>query len=75
LTNYVPPIAGPGTEVFGFAAGWCWCGYCGYTGRVEGPRQKACKQWIWHGWLKHCAELELPWIPYEERKQYAERTS
>lgn len=52
------PIAGPGSEVYGWVTGWSWCGFCGYTGRCKGPRQAKCKQWIWHGWLEKCAELE-----------------
>jgi hypothetical protein len=40
-----------------------WCGQCGYTGRVRGPRQAACKQWIWHRWLERCVDLhEVPLV-------------
>lgn len=52
------PIAGLGSEVFGWTTGWSHCAACGYTGRVKGPRQAACDEWIWHAWLEHCAELE-----------------
>lgn len=53
------PIAGPGSEVYGFVSGWSYCGACGYTGRVLGPRQAACSQWIWHAHLDRLAEMEL----------------
>jgi hypothetical protein len=55
------PIGGLGAEVWGSLQGWCWCGYCGYTGRMLGPRQAACpERHGWHRWLEHCAERELP---------------
>lgn len=61
MSQKVPPIAGPGSEVFGTLTGWCWCGYCGYTGRCAGPTQRACpERHGWHKWLERCAERELP---------------
>lgn len=56
----VPPIAGPGTEMFTrLPAAWGWCGRCGYTGRVKGPRQAKCgERFGWHVWLERCADLE-----------------
>lgn len=59
LMQGVPPIAGPGSEVL--ALGPSWCGYCGYTGRVLGPRQASCpERHGWHCWLEWNAELEIP---------------
>jgi hypothetical protein len=53
------PIAGPGSEIHGTLTGWSWCGYCGFTGRVEGPRQARCpERHGWHCWLKRCADIE-----------------
>lgn len=53
----VPPIAGPGSEPYCFTSGFAYCGDCGYTGRVKGPRQTRCPQWMWHAWLERCVEL------------------
>lgn len=57
--QHVPPIAGPGSEVVCTLTGPSWCGYCGYTGRVLGPRQAACpERHGWHAWLAKNADWE-----------------
>lgn len=53
----VPPIAGPGTETPCGVTGYSWCGECGYTGRVAGPRQAKCGQQGWHAWLRKGYDL------------------
>ncbi len=53
----VPPIAGPGTETACGVTGYSWCGECGYTGRVVGPRQARCGQQAWHAWLRKHFDL------------------
>lgn len=56
----VPPIAGIGSEVHALLTGWSWCGYCGYTGRVIGPRQASCpERHGWHRWLAQNADHEV----------------
>lgn len=72
LRNKVPPIAGPGSELGCLITGWSWCGYCGYTGRVLGPRQASCpERHGWHRWLEQQADLlDIPSYQdlQEERK-------
>lgn len=64
----LPPIAGPGSEMITHVpALYGHCGECGYTGRVKGPRQAKCGQWIWHEWLEKCADLELWRINLDNR--------
>lgn len=62
MRNYgdhaLPPIAGWGTGVSGGMALESWCGYCGYTGRVKGPRQASCPERNgWHRWLEKLYDL------------------
>lgn len=67
-----PPIAGPGSEVVGIPlARYCWCGYCGYTGRVLGPVQASCPERNgFHRWLERCVELHhLPDMWADERER------
>lgn len=68
MRERVPPIAGPGSEQRGGVSGWSWCGYCGYTGRVLGPRQARCPERDgWHRWLERCEDLNSPWPPSSVR--------
>jgi hypothetical protein len=61
MRQRVPPIAGPGSEVLCILTGPSWCGYCGFTGRVAGPTQRACpERHGWHAWLRQNADHELP---------------
>ena len=59
LRQSVPPIAGVGSEQMCSLTGPSWCGYCGFTGRVLGPRQASCpERHGWHGWLAQNAGSE-----------------
>lgn len=59
MDESVPPITGLGGEIYGWTTGWSHCGYCGYTGRVAGPRQLRCpERHGWHAWLQACHDLE-----------------
>lgn len=56
----VPPITGHGAETNCGLTGWSWCGHCGYTGRVAGPRQAHCPyRHDWHRWLARQVDLDL----------------
>lgn len=56
MAQHVGPFGGVGTWRGG-EWGECWCGYCGYTGRVLGPRMARCPERDgWHRWLRRCVD-------------------
>jgi hypothetical protein len=71
----VPPIAGPGTET-STPTGRAWCGYCGFTGLMAGPRQLSCPERNgWHRYLARWAELDLSLREWPRAESSAEATA